>query len=153
MMRVGAARHDGDAVGRLRYDFGDTAGLTPLLRMHRLGHDFVPPTIHAGGLRSHGAAPIGSALVEAGLVTAESVPQKEVFRAAILFAQAEGIGPAPESAHAIAAVIRKAVALLAERRERPILFCLSEHGFLDLAVYDGFVDGAGGSASNALRSD
>ena len=90
--------------GRYAYDFGDTAALTPLVKMHTLGHGFIPPGIHAGGLRYHGCSPLISALVDHGLVQPRAVPQSRVFEAAILFARAEGIVPAPETAHAIAAV-------------------------------------------------
>ncbi|MGV8041313.1 MAG: TrpB-like pyridoxal phosphate-dependent enzyme [Thermoanaerobaculaceae bacterium] len=127
--------------GRFAFDFGDTARLTPILQMYTLGHDFVPPAVHAGGLRYHGASPIISALVHQGAMDAESVGQTDVFKAAVLFAHTEGIVPAPESSHAIAAVIRKALELREEGREAVILFSLSGHGFFDMGAYDAYLDG------------
>ncbi len=127
--------------GRFAFDFGDTAKLTPILQMYTLGHDFVPPAVHAGGLRYHGASPIISALVHRGVMDAESVGQSEVFKAAVLFAHSEGIVPAPESAHAIAAVVRKALQLRDEGRQAVILFSLSGHGFFDMAAFDAYLDG------------
>ena len=127
--------------GRLAYDFGDTAGLTPIMRMYTLGHSFIPPATHAGGLRYHGASPLISSLLENGLIDAEAVGQGEVFEAAVLFAHSEGIVPAPESAHAIAGVVRKARALQEEGREATILFSLSGHGLFDLAAYEAHLDG------------
>jgi tryptophan synthase beta chain len=127
--------------GRLAFDFGDTAGLTPIVRMHTLGHGFVPPPTHAGGLRYHGAAPLVSALLEHDLIGAEAVPQLETFEAARLFAHTEGIVPAPESAHAVAGVVRKARELKDEGKEATILFSLSGHGLFDLAAYEAFLDG------------
>ena len=122
--------------GELTYDFGDSVGLTPLLYMYTLGKDFIPPAIHAGGLRYHGMAPLVSHLVKQSLVQAEAYPQDKVFQAAELFLKTEGILPAPESAHAIASVIDEA--LQAKRAGRPvnILFNLSGHGFLDISAYD-----------------
>ncbi len=128
--------------GTFAYDFGDTARLTPIVRMHTLGHDFVPPASHAGGLRYHGAAPIVSALVDAGMASAEAVPQAEVFGAAELFAHTEGIVPAPESAHAIAAVVRRARELAEAARPGVILFSLSGHGLFDLSAYESHLAGA-----------
>lgn len=127
--------------GKLAYDFGDTAGITPLLEMYTLGHDFVPPPIHAGGLRYHGAAPIVSRLLEDGLLTAKAYSQEEVFDAALLFARCEGLLLAPESAHAIKAALDEA--LEAKRAGRPlaILFCASGHGFFDMAAYDAHLQG------------
>ncbi len=127
--------------GRLAFDFGDTAKLTPMVRMYTLGHDFVPPASHAGGLRYHGAAPIISALLETGVIGAEVASQGEVFRAAELFAHTEGIVPAPESAHAVAAVVRKAAMLREEDTEATILFSLSGHGLFDLSAYEAYLDG------------
>jgi tryptophan synthase beta chain len=127
--------------GRLAFDYGDTAKLTPMVRMYTLGHDFIPPASHSGGLRYHGAAPIISALLEAGVIGAEVAAQGEVFRAAELFAHTEGIVPAPESAHAVAAVVRKAAELREEGREATILFSLSGHGLFDLAAYEAYLDG------------
>lgn len=127
--------------GRYAYDFGDTAKLTPLLKMYTLGHDFVPPPVHAGGLRYHGASPLVSALVAGGAFAAEAVDQLEVFRAARLFAHTEGLVPAPESAHAIAVAIRKALQLKEERRTATILFGLSGHGYFDMSAYEEYLDG------------
>jgi tryptophan synthase beta chain len=127
--------------GKLEYDFGDTAGMTPLMRMYTLGHDFMPPSIHAGGLRYHGASPIVSRLLEHGLIRAEAVPQGRVFQAAVLFAQTEGYVPAPESAHAVEIAIREAVKAREEGKEKVIVFNLSGHGLLDMQAYDDFLQG------------
>jgi tryptophan synthase beta chain len=127
--------------GVYRYDFGDTAGLTPLMPMFTLGHDFVPPPMHAGGLRYHGDAPMLCGLVRAGLVDARAYGQNEVFEAAVRFARNEGIIPGPEPAHAIRAVIEEADAAREAGEERVILFGLSGHGFFDLAAYDAFLAG------------
>jgi tryptophan synthase beta chain len=127
--------------GRFAFDYGDTAKLTPMVQMYTLGHDFIPPASHAGGLRYHGAAPIVSALVHADVIGAEAVAQADVFRCAELFAHAEGIVPAPESAHAVAAVVAKAGQLREEGREATILFSLSGHGLFDLAAYEAYLDG------------
>jgi tryptophan synthase beta chain len=127
--------------GPYAYDFGDTAQLTPLVAMHTLGHDFVPPGIHAGGLRYHGAAPIISQLVVDGLIRAEAYRQVEVFEAAVAFARAEGIIPAPESAHAIKGAIDAARRADESGREQTILFNLSGHGHFDMAAYDAFLHG------------
>lgn len=127
--------------GRFAFDFGDTAKLTPMVRMYTLGHDFIPPASHAGGLRYHGAAPLVSALLDAGVIGAEAVTQGDVFRSAELFAHTEGIVAAPESAHAVAAVVRQAVALREEGRAATILFSLSGHGLFDLAAYEAYLDG------------
>lgn len=121
--------------GGLRYDFGDSAGLTPLLHMHTLGAEFVPPPLHAGGLRYHGMAPLVSHLAALGLVEAKAVSEKAVFDAGVLFMRTEGVLPAPESAHAIAAVVDEALAAKRAGRPESILFNLSGHGFLDLAAY------------------
>jgi len=121
--------------GKYDYDFGDTAGLTPLLKMYTLGKDFIPPKIHAGGLRYHGSAPIIARLVKEGLVEARAFDQKEAFEAAKLFARLEGIIPAPESAHVIAGAIREAKKAKDEGKERVIVFTLSGHGLLDLTAY------------------
>jgi tryptophan synthase beta chain len=128
--------------GEYRYDFGDTAGYTPLMKMHTLGHDFVPPSIHAGGLRYHGAAPLVSHLLSLGLIEAAAYEQAEVFEAAVLFARTQGIIPAPESAHAIHAAIEQARQAKAEGRPRVILFNLSGHGDFDLSAYDQYLAGA-----------
>jgi tryptophan synthase beta chain len=127
--------------GRYTYDFGDTAQLTPLLKMYTLGHDFMPASIHAGGLRYHGAAPLLSHMLALGLIEAKAVPQVPVFEAAVQFARTEGILPAPESAHAIRVAVDEALAARAENRPRVILFCLSGHGHFDLGSYDTFFDG------------
>ena len=126
-------------MGKLDYDFGDTIGMTPLMRMYTLGHDFVPPPIHAGGLRYHGAAPLVSALVENGLVRGEAISQKDIFPGALTFSKAEGIVPAPESSHAVEMAIREALKAKAEGKEKVILFNLSGHGLLDLAAYESFL--------------
>jgi tryptophan synthase beta chain len=128
--------------GEYRYDFGDTAGLTPLLKMHTLGHDFVPDPIHAGGLRYHGMAPLTSHLYELGLMEAISIGQSECFAAAVQFARAEGIIPAPEPTHALAACIREALRCRETGEEHVILTALCGHGYLDLAAYDAYNSGA-----------
>ena len=128
--------------GRYAFDYGDTARLTPMVKMHTLGHDFIPPASHAGGLRYHGAAPIVSALVDSGAFGAEAVGQTDVFRAAELFAHTEGIVPAPESAHAVAAAVKKAVELREEGRPGAILFSLSGHGLFDLGAYEAYLNGS-----------
>ncbi|MGD0498819.1 MAG: TrpB-like pyridoxal phosphate-dependent enzyme [Bryobacteraceae bacterium] len=127
--------------GRFTYDFGDTAKLTPLIKMYTLGHDFVPPGIHAGGLRYHGASPLMSHLVQHGYIQAKSYLQTPVFEAAIQFARTEGILPAPESAHAIRAAVDEALAAREEGRAKVILFCLSGHGHFDLSAYESYLSG------------
>ncbi len=127
--------------GRFDYDFGDTAGMTPLLPMYTLGHDFMPPTIHAGGLRYHGDSPIISALVKSGRMEAVAYPQGKVFEAAKIFANSEGRVAAPEAAHAIRAAIDEALAAKETGEEQVILFNYCGHGFLDLAAYDDFNHG------------
>ncbi len=127
--------------GRYDYDFGDTAGLTPLLPMYTLGHEFVPPSIHAGGLRYHGDAPIISNLVKAGRMEAVAYPQSKVFEAAVQFARTEGPIPAPETSHAIRAVIDEALLAKEQGVERVILFNYSGHGLLDLGAYDDYLHG------------
>ncbi len=127
--------------GAFAYDFGDTARLTPLVKMYTLGHDFVPPGIHAGGLRYHGAAPLASHLLHLGLIEARAYPQTPVFEAALQFARTEAILPAPESAHALRAVVDEAIAAREEGRTRTILLCLSGHGHFDLAAYDAYLSG------------
>jgi len=127
--------------GHAAYDYGDTAGMTPLLYMYTLGHRFVPPSIHAGGLRYHGAAPLVAHLYEQGLIEARAVPQRSVFEAAVLFARTEGILPAPESAHAVRAAVDEALRAKEEGRERTILFGLSGHGHFDLSAYDAYLAG------------
>jgi tryptophan synthase beta chain len=125
--------------GTFEYDFGDTAGMTPLLPMYTLGHDFVPPSIHAGGLRYHGDAPIISALVKAGRMEAVAYPQGKTFEAAMQFANTEGKLPAPESGHVIRAVIDEALAAKEAGEERVLLFNFSGHGLLDLSAYDDYL--------------
>jgi len=127
--------------GELRYDFGDTAEMTPLLMMHTLGHKFMPPSIHAGGLRYHGMSPMVSHALKLGLVEAEAYHQTKVFEAAVQFARTEGIVAAPESAHAIAAVIQEAIAAREAGKPRVILFNLSGNGMLDLGAYETYLSG------------
>ncbi len=127
--------------GTFAYDYGDTGKLTPLLKMYTLGHDFVPPGIHAGGLRYHGASPLMSHLLHHGLMEARAYTQRPIFEAAVQFAQTEGILPAPESAHAIRAAVDEAVAAREEGKPRVVLFCLSGHGHFDLAAYDNYLSG------------
>lgn len=127
--------------GQFQYDFGDTEGLTPLLPMFTLGHNFVPDNIHAGGLRYHGAGAIVSQLLKDKLIEAQSVKQLETFEAGILFARTEGIIPAPESTHAIAVAIREAKKAKEEGKSKNILFNLSGHGFIDMAAYDQYFAG------------
>ena len=121
--------------GTLRYDFGDSVGMTPLLYMYTLGMDFVPPPLHAGGLRYHGMAPLVSHLAGMGIVEPRAVDEKTVFERASLFMRTEGILPAPESAHAISVAVDEALAAKKEGRPRTILFNLSGHGFLDINAY------------------
>jgi tryptophan synthase beta chain len=130
--------------GNLCYDSGDSIGLTPLLYMHSLGREFVPPPLHAGGLRYHGMAPLVSHLVGMKVVEPRAVDEKSVFDAATLFLRTEGILPAPESSHAIAAVIQEALRAKAEGRETVILFNLSGHGFLDISAFNGHGNGGRG---------
>ncbi len=127
--------------GIYAYDFGDTAGMTPLLKMHTLGHDFIPDPIHAGGLRYHGMSPLISHIYELGLMEAISIPQLECFEAAVKFARTEGIVPAPEPTHAIAAAIREAKKCKETGEEKVILTALCGHGHLDLASYDAYLSG------------
>lgn len=127
--------------GVFAYDYGDVAGFTPLMKMYTLGHDFTPPGIHAGGLRYHGAAPLLSQLRHDGLIEARAVLQNDIFAAAVLFAQTEGILPAPESSHAIKAAIDEALQGKEEGVSRSIVFNLSGHGHLDLSAYDNYLSG------------
>ena len=127
--------------GEYRYDFGDTAGMTPLVKMHTLGHNFIPDPIHAGGLRYHGMSPLVSHLYETDLVEAEAIGQTECFTGALQFARTEGIVPAPEPTHAIAAAIREANQAKEAGEERVILTALCGHGHLDLAAYESFLSG------------
>ncbi|MFQ3632547.1 TrpB-like pyridoxal phosphate-dependent enzyme [Roseiflexus sp.] len=127
--------------GKYAYDFGDTAKLTPLVKMHTLGHDFVPPGIHAGGLRYHGMAPLVSHLLELGVIQAINVQQLETFSAGIQFARAEGIIPAPEANHAVAGAIREALRCKEEGVSRAILFNLCGHGHFDMQAYTDYMAG------------
>ena len=128
--------------GVYRYDFGDTVGMTPLMPMYTLGHDFVPPPVHAGGLRYHGDAPSLCGLVKAGMVEARAYKQNETFAAAVQFARTEGIIPAPEPAHAIKAVMDEAEAAKQAGEDRVILFGLCGHGNFDLGAYDAYLSGS-----------
>jgi len=125
--------------GLYRYDYGDTAQKTPLIYMYTLGHTFIPPGIHAGGLRYHGDAPLLCALVAEGIIKARAYTQNPVFEAAVLFAQHEGIIPAPETAHAIKAAIDEALKCKATGEEKAILIAFSGHGHFDLAAYDAYL--------------
>ncbi len=127
--------------GRYAYDFGDTAGLTPLLKMHTLGHDFIPDPIHAGGLRYHGMSPLISHIYELGLIEAVAKPQSECFAAGVRFARAEGIIPAPEPTHALAAAIEEALACKQTGETKVILTALCGHGQLDLPSYGRYLAG------------
>jgi tryptophan synthase beta chain len=127
--------------GIYHYDFGDTVGLTPLMKMYTLGHNFIPPEIHAGGLRYHGDAPLLCLLHNEKMIEAVAVRQKEVFEAATLFARTEGILPAPESAHAIRVAIDEALKCKATGEKKTIAFLLSGHGHFDLAAYDKYLHG------------
>ncbi len=127
--------------GPYAYDFGDTAMLTPLVKMHTLGHGFIPPAFHSGGLRYHGMAPIVSALANQGAVQAVALKQNACFEAAMLFARTEGIVPAPETSHAIRAVIDEANAAKEAKEERVIVFQFSGHGHFDLNAYDAYLAG------------
>ena len=127
--------------GDLRYDFGDTAEMTPLLMMYTLGHKFMPPPIHAGGLRYHGMAPMVSHALKLGLIEAEAYHQTKVFEAGTLFARSEGIVPAPETAHAIVSVVQEAIKAREAGKKRVILFNFSGHGLLDLSAYETYLSG------------
>lgn len=127
--------------GVYAYDYGDTARFTPLLKMYTLGHNFIPPPIHAGGLRYHGDAPTLCLLVRHGVVDAVAYDQVEVFEAAKLFFEAEGVLPAPESAHAVKAAIDKALECKESGVEKTILVCLSGHGYFDMGAYEEFIEG------------
>ena len=127
--------------GVFAYDFGDTVGMTPLMPMYTLGHDFVPPPVHAGGLRFHGDAPSLCALVKEGLIEARAVPQTSAFEAAVRFARAEGIIPAPEPAHALRVVFDEAEQAKQSGDERVILFNLCGHGHFDMAAYSAYLAG------------
>ena len=127
--------------GLFTFDYGDSARMAPIFKMHTLGHDFVPPPIHAGGLRYHGMAPIISALCDAGYIEAVAVPQRATFEAAIQFARSEGIVAAPESAHAIRRVIDEALEAKKSGEKRVILFNLSGHGNFDMSAYQSYLSG------------
>ena len=127
--------------GVYAYDYGDTARMAPIIKMYTLGHDFIPPAIHAGGLRYHGMSPQISALYHAGLLEAVAVPQIATFEAALQFTRTEGILPAPESAHAIRVAIDEAVDAKSKGEKRVILFNLSGHGNFDLSAYQAYHSG------------
>ena len=128
--------------GTYAYDFGDTAGMTPLMKMHTLGHDFIPDPIHAGGLRYHGMSPLLSHIYELGLIEAEARTQRDCFAAGVAFARSEGIVPAPEPTHALAACIDEALRCKESGEEKVILTALCGHGHLDLAAYGAYLSGA-----------
>src|SRR5438874_5738326 len=127
--------------GKYVYDFGDTVGLTPLVKLHTLGHTFIPAPLHAGGLRYHGMAPLVCKLFDEGVLEAQAVPQLATFQAAMRFARSEGIIPAPESAHAIRVVIDEAQRAKKEGKKKTILFNLSGHGHFDLGAYEAYLAG------------
>jgi tryptophan synthase beta chain len=127
--------------GKYVYDFGDTVGLTPLVKMHTLGHTFIPAPLHAGGLRYHGMAPLVCKLFDEGVIEAMAVAQLATFQAAMQFARSEGIIPAPESAHAIRVAIDEALRCKKEGKRQTILFNLSGHGHFDLGAYEAFLAG------------
>ena len=127
--------------GVYEFDYGDTAKMAPIAKMYTLGHDFMPPGIHAGGLRYHGASPLVSQLVNAGVIEAKAVAQRSCFEAAVQFSCAEGIIPAPESSHAIRGAIDEALQAKEEGKEKTILFCLSGHGQVDMTAYDAYFSG------------
>ncbi|WP_419917981.1 TrpB-like pyridoxal phosphate-dependent enzyme [Candidatus Poriferisocius sp.] len=128
--------------GQYRYDFGDTGQMTPLLKMYTLGHSFIPDPIHAGGLRYHGMSPLVSHIHDLGLVESVAIPQSECFAAALQFARTEGIVPAPEPTHAIAAAVREALACRESGEEKVILTAMCGHGHLDLAAYESYLSGS-----------
>jgi tryptophan synthase beta chain len=127
--------------GKYAFDYGDTAAMAPIVKMHTLGHTFVPPGIHAGGLRYHGMAPSLSALVEHGDIEAQAVPQVATFEAAVAFSRAEGIIPAPESAHAIRVAIDEALRCKETGEKKVIAFNLSGHGHFDMSAYEAYHSG------------
>jgi tryptophan synthase beta chain len=127
--------------GTYAYDFGDTVGMTPLVKMHTLGRDFIPAPLHAGGLRYHGMASIVCELYDQGIIEAQAIPQLETFKAALQFLRAEGIVPAPEPSHAIATAIREALVAKEAGEKRVILFNLCGHGHFDMAAYDAYLSG------------
>lgn len=128
--------------GVYAYDYGDTAGMTPLMKMHTLGHDFIPDPIHSGGLRYHGMAPLISHVYELGFMEAISIPQIECFQGAIQFARSEGLIPAPEPTHAIAATIREALRCKETGESKVILMAMCGHGHFDLSSYDKYLQGS-----------
>jgi tryptophan synthase beta chain len=128
--------------GKYAYDFGDTVGVAPLVKMFTLGHNFVPPPLHAGGLRYHGMASIVCELFDQGIIEAQAVAQLDTFKAAMTFARAEGIVPAPEPSHAIAQVIREAQAAKEAGEKRVILFNLCGHGHFDMSAYEQYLNGS-----------
>jgi len=134
--------------GEYRYDYGDVAKLTPLLKMYTLGNEFMPPAIHAGGLRYHGMAPIISKLCKEQYIEAQAYDQVEVFDAGVLFARTEGIIPAPESSHAIKSAIEEARKAKEEGTKKVILFNLSGHGHFDMSAYDAYFAGKLGNSNN-----
>lgn len=136
--------------GPYAYDYGDTAGMAPMVKMYTLGHAFIPPGIHAGGLRYHGMAPAVSALVKSGHIEARAYQQNPCFEAAMLFTQTEGIIPAPETSHAIRAAVDEAIAARETGEEKVILFNFSGHGHFDMAAYDAYL---GGELSNHVMSE
>ncbi|MFU2192431.1 TrpB-like pyridoxal phosphate-dependent enzyme, partial [Methanobacterium sp. MZD130B] len=127
--------------GEYCYDFGDTAGLTPLIKMYSMGHDFIPPSDHAGGLRYHGMSPLVALLVHEGIVEPRAIPQTGVFKSGVLFARTEGIVPAPETCHAIKTGIDEALKCKKTGEEKNIVINFSGHGLLDLAGYDDYLEG------------
>ena len=127
--------------GKFTYDYGDVAHLTPMMMMYTLGSDFMPPGIHAGGLRYHGSSPIQSQLLHDGLIEAVAFEQHDIFEAAMLFAQSEGIVPAPESSHAIKAAVDEAIKARQSGEKKTVLFVLSGHGYFDMAAYDNYLSG------------
>src|SRR5256884_1460667 len=127
--------------GKYVYDFGDTVGLTPLVKMYTLGHTFIPPSLHAGGLRYHGMAPAICKLFDEKVLEAIAVPQVGTFQAAVQFARTEGILPAPEAAHAVRGVIDEALRCRKEGKRKTIVFNLCGHGYLDLSAYEAFLAG------------
>jgi tryptophan synthase beta chain len=127
--------------GKYVYDFGDTVGLTPLVKMHTLGHTFIPAPLHAGGLRYHGMAPLVCKLYDEGVIEAMAVPQLATFQAAMQFARTEGIIPAPEAAHAVRVVIDEALRCKRDGKRQTILFNLSGHGHFDLGAYEAYLAG------------
>ena len=127
--------------GEFKYDYGDTAGFTPLLMMYTLGSEFVPSAIHAGGLRYHGMSPLVSAAYDTGLLSARSYDQTQTFEAGVIMARTEGIIPAPESCHALKAAMDLALECKEKNEEKTIVFCLSGHGLLDLYGYEQYLNG------------